>query len=210
MAHKSKKRQSQFDSFMLRLTLWIIGGMMVIGFLWEFVSKQPLIALTIVILLVAVPVGLWYQRRENRKREAQFHVQQAQELGKLLMVSGSEFEDIIADLFRALGYGDVERIGGSGDLGVDLSAIDQNGLRVIVQCKRYGRGQRIGSPAVQMLIGAVANQGADRGIFVTTSTYTAPAIQAASSGRVTIDLIDGDGLTRLAQDAGMRPEMVLT
>jgi restriction system protein len=104
----------------------------------------------------------------------------------------------------------MERIGGSGDLGVDLTGIDPNGLRVIIQCKRYGRGQKIGSPAVQMLIGAVANQGADRGIFVTTSTYTAPAIRAAKSGRVVIDLIDGDDLTRLAREAGMRPEMVLT
>jgi restriction endonuclease Mrr len=46
------------------------------------------------------------------------------------------------------------------------------------------------------------NQGADRGVFVTTSTFTAPAIQAAKSGRVVIELIDGDDLARLAQAAG--------
>jgi HJR/Mrr/RecB family endonuclease len=205
---KKRGRQSGFDSFMLRLTLWITGGMIFIGLLWEFVSNQPLVALVIAVLAIAVPIGMWYQRRENRKREAGFHVQQAQELGKLLMISGSESEDTVADLFRAHGYKDIERIGGSGDLGVDLTAIDPHGLRVIVQCKRYGRGQKIGSPAVQMLIGAVANHGADRGIFVTTSTYTAPAIQAATSGQIAIELINGADLTRLARGAGIRPEVV--
>jgi restriction system protein len=139
---RKSKRQSQFDSFMVRLTLWVFGGVIVLGLLWEFISEQPLTALAIAILLIAVPVALWYQRRENRKREARFHVQQAQQLGQLLTVSGSEFEEITSDLFRAPGYRDIDRIGGSGDLGVDLAGIDPNGLRVIVQCKRYGRGRR--------------------------------------------------------------------
>lgn len=198
---RKSRRQSQFDSFVLRLTLLVIGGMIALGLLMEFASEQPLMAVTIAILLFAVPVGLWYRRRENQKREARRHVQQAQQLGQLLTVSGSEFEDIVADLFRALGYRDMIRIGGSGDLGVDLMGIDPDGLRVIVQCKRYGRGQKIGSPAVQNLMGAVVNQGADKGVFVTTSTFTAPAIQAANSGRVAVELIDGDRLARIAVEA---------
>lgn len=203
MARKSKKRQSQFDAFMIRLTLWVFGVMIVVGVLWEFVSEQPLIALTIAVLLVAVPIGLWFMRRGTREREAQFRIHQAQHIGDLLTVSGSEFEAIVADLFRAIGYHEVERIGGSGDLGVDLTGVDRDGQRVIVQCKRYGIGQKIGSPAIQSLMGTVVNHGADRGIFVTTSTFTAPALQVAKSGRVTIDLIDGDALTRLARQAGM-------
>jgi restriction system protein len=196
-----KKRQSQFDDFMLRLALWVVGVMFGAGLLMEFVSAQPGIAVAIVVVLVAAPIALWLRRRQVARQQAHQHIRQAQQLGDLLTVSGAEFELIVADLFRTLGYRDVERIGRSGDLGVDLTATDPAGHRVIVQCKRYGRGQKIGSPAIQALMGTVVNHGADRGIFVTTSTFTFPAVQAANSGRVRIDLIDGADLTQLATQA---------
>lgn len=63
-------------------------------------------------------------------------------MGQLLTVSGAEFEDIAADLFRAMGYQDVERIGRFGDLGVDLLGTDPDGFSVVIQCKRYGRSQK--------------------------------------------------------------------
>lgn len=179
----------------MRLTLLLIGGVIGLGILFEFASEQPVIAASIAVLLIVVPVGRWYQ---HRKQASRFHVQH---LRQLLTATSSEFEDVVRDLFSALGDRDMQRVGGCGDLGVDLTGIGPNSLRVVVQCKRYGRGQKVGSPAIQTLMGAVVNRGVDKGVFVTTSTFTALAIQAANSGRVAIDLIDGDALTRLAQRA---------
>jgi restriction endonuclease Mrr len=53
-------------------------------------------------------------------------------------------------------------------------------------------------------MGAVVNTGADVGIFVTPSTFTAPAIQHAETGRVNIRLIDGTQLTQLAAQVAAR------
>lgn len=207
---RRSKRKSRFDTFMERVTMVFITVSVAIFALVTFVAEQPVIAaiLTVVVavLIVVVPTMIFLFRRRARQRQARLHIQQAQHLGQLLTVSGAEFEDIAVDLFQAIGYRDVQRIGGSGDLGIDLFGTDADGLRVIIQCKRYGRGQKIGSPVVQALMGAVVNNDADRGIFVTTSTFTAPAIQHATTARIPIELIDGPELTRLAMAASTTAE----
>lgn len=210
MARSSRRRRSSVDDFLQR-AIWIFVGLaaVVLGFS-VLLTEQPLIAMALLVCGIALPIGLWRRRRSTQQKEARMRVQQAQHLGVLLTVSGAEFEGIVADLFRALGYDNVERIGGSGDLGIDLTATDPDGLIVIIQCKRYGRGQKVGSPAIQSLMGAVVNHGADRGIFVTTSSFTTPARQHAETARISISLIDGDAITRLAVQASAdvrRPEL---
>jgi len=194
-------RKSGFEAFVERLVKILAVVFVAVIALSILVTEQPVIAAVIAAAVFMVPTVLFVLRRRARRREARRHVEQAQHLGQLLTVSGEDFEAITADLFRSLGYRDVERIGGSGDLGVDLRTTSPEGFVVIIQCKRYGAGQKVGSPAVQSLMGAVVNTGADMGIFVTTSTFTAPAIQHAATGRVEIRLIDGTELTRLAKQA---------
>lgn len=198
---RASKRRSGFDEFVHRAVFILIAVFVVLYLIAIFVAEQPVIALALMALIIVVPIGLMVRKRSIRKRQARFHVQQAQHLGQLLTVSGAEFEDIAADLFRAIGYRNVERIGRSGDLGVDLIGTDLDGLSVVIQCKRYGSGQKIGSPAIQTLMGAVVNHGADKGIFVTTSSYTTPALHHAQTARIPIHLIDGAELTRLATQA---------
>ena len=205
MARRTK-RKSGLDAFVERAALWVAVALAVIFAVSILITEQPIIAAGIAALIVLVPTVLFILRRRARRQEARRHVEQAQHLGQLLTVSGEAFEDITADLFRSLGYRDVERIGGSGDLGVDLQATSPDGLSVVIQCKRYGSGQKVGSPAVQSLMGTVVNSGADLGIFVTTSTFTAPAIQHAETGRVPIRLIDGAELTQLAKQAARAGE----
>ncbi|WP_234732352.1 restriction endonuclease [Acidocella facilis] len=93
-----------------------------------------------------------------------------------------------------------EHLGGTGDGGVDgVIREDQLGLdRVYLQAKRYQPGNTIGSEAVQAFIGALIGKGAQKGVFITTSSFSRQAQAAASqSGTLRLVLIDGEELTRL-------------
>lgn len=117
-------------------------------------------------------------------------------IGELLMLNPAQFEEAIATLLRDHGYGSVERVGRSGDLGVDLTCRDREGRSVAVQCKRYGPGRRVGSKDLQLFIGmTVVHHRVERGVYVTTSSFTQPAADLAKRHR--IELIDGERLARL-------------
>jgi len=76
-------------------------------------------------------------------------------------------------VFQSLGY-ESELGPGVGDGGVDVKLLQRSPLGdtlAYVQAKRYAPNRPIGLEAVQALRGAVANDGADLGIFVTTSRY---------------------------------------
>lgn len=95
----------------------------------------------------------------------------------------------------------MRRVGGSGDLNADVTARDPQGRSVVVQCKRYAVGNRIGSPAIQTFIGmAHVHHKAERGIFVTTSSYTDDARALARQHGLT--LWDGSDLTRMVSRTG--------
>ena len=93
-----------------------------------------------------------------------------------------------------------EHLGGTGDGGVDgVIRKDQLGLdRVYLQAQRYQPGNTIGSEAVQAFIGALIGKGAQKGVLITTSSFSKQAVAAANqSGTLRLVLIDGAELTRL-------------
>jgi restriction system protein len=107
-------------------------------------------------------------------------------------------EIVVLELLHAMGYGaseaSIEHIGGPGDEGVDgIIHQDTLGLqRIYVQAKRYKAENSIGRPDIQKFVGALAGQGANGGVFITTSSFSADAKEYASknlSARVV--LIDG-------------------
>lgn len=118
-------------------------------------------------------------------------------------VSPSFFETIVLDLLHRMGYGasraDIQRVGGSGDGGIDgVISLDKLGLeKVYVQAKRWQ--QTVGRPEVQAFYGALAGQRANKGVFITTSGYTAQAIDFARSVE-RIVLVDGPRLAELMMD----------
>lgn len=118
-------------------------------------------------------------------------------------VSPSFFESIVLDLLHRMGYGasraDLQRVGGSGDGGIDgVISLDKLGLeKVYVQAKRWQ--QSVGRPEVQGFYGALAGQRANKGVFITTSGYTAQAIEFAKSVE-RIVLVDGLRLAELMID----------
>ena len=89
-----------------------------------------------------------------------------------LSLSPEEFEDLCVDLLSWMGYRNVRRVGGSGDMGLDILCLDEYGGRVGVQCKRYSPGRRVTAREVREFIGALSLYGCDSGILFTTSDLT--------------------------------------
>jgi len=125
----------------------------------------------------------------------------AAELIELLsQVSPAYFETIVLDLLHKLGYGTgrvgLLRVGRSGDGGIDgVISLDRLGLeKVYVQAKRWQSS--VGRPDVQAFYGALAGQRANRGVFITTSTFTQQAVEFAGSVE-RIVLVDGARLAEL-------------
>lgn len=121
----------------------------------------------------------------------------------LASVSPTFFESIVLDLLHKMGYGtsrtDLQRVGGSGDGGIDgVISLDKLGLeKVYVQAKRWQTS--VGRPEIQAFYGALAGQRSNKGVFITTSAYTAQAIEFARSVE-RIVLVDGQKLSELMID----------
>jgi restriction system protein len=127
----------------------------------------------------------------------------AELLETLGQVTPKLFETIVLDLLHKMGYGtsrsDLQRVGGSGDGGIDgIISLDRLGLeKVYVQAKRWQNS--VGRPEVQAFYGALAGQRANRGVFITTSSYTLQALDFARSVE-RIVLVDGQQLAGLMID----------
>jgi restriction system protein len=127
----------------------------------------------------------------------------AEILDLLGRVSPSYFETVVLDVLHRMGYGtsraDALRVGGSGDGGIDgVISLDRLGLeKVYVQAKRWQGA--VGRPEVQGFFGALAGQRANKGVFITTSTFTAQAIDFVRSVE-RIVLVDGKRLAQLMID----------
>jgi len=118
----------------------------------------------------------------------------------LAAVSPAFFETVVLDVLHRMGYGtsrtDLQRVGGAGDGGIDgIISLDKLGLeKVYVQAKRWQ--QTVGRPEVQGFYGALAGQRAAKGVFITTSSFTAQAVDFARSVE-RIVLVDGNRLADL-------------
>jgi len=113
------------------------------------------------------------------------------------------FEKVIVHLLIAMGYGGADGrgavLGGAGDNGVD-GVIDKDPLgvdQVFVQAKRYGATTSVGAGEIRDFFGALSLKDVSRGIFVTTSVFTASARQTAEKLGARIVLIDGPKLAQL-------------
>ncbi|GGW97675.1 restriction endonuclease [Streptomyces malachitofuscus] len=87
-----------------------------------------------------------------------------------------EFEEAIAALCVRDGCSQVEVVGGAGDLGADVVALSPEGRRLVIQCKRYGEDNKVGSQDLQRFGGTCFTvHEADVALVVTTGDFTEPA-----------------------------------
>lgn len=114
------------------------------------------------------------------------------------------FEDAIAALCERDGCLDVQVVGGAGDLGADVLATAPDGRRLVVQCKRYGPANKVGSQDLQRFGGTCyAVHEAEVAVCVTTSEYTEPALDYAE--QCGILCLDGEALAAWSDGSAPPP-----
>jgi restriction system protein len=122
------------------------------------------------------------------------------------------FERLTQRLLRESGFVQVEVTGRTGDGGIDGKGIAKihgfMSFHVIFQCKKY-QGS-VSASAIRDFRGAMVGR-ADKGLFITTGTFTSSAIKEATrDGAPPIDLVDGDQLADKLKEfqLGVKTEMV--
>lgn len=117
-------------------------------------------------------------------------------LSRILQLSPNAFERLCQRLLRENGFVQVQVTGRSGDSGIDGHGVLQMGrlisFPVLFQCKRWQNP--VGASVVRDFLGAMLGR-ADRGLIITTSTFTTAAREEVSrNGVPPVDLVDGNAL----------------
>ena len=205
MSKKRRREKNQFSCLALLVicfsclvcpALSKIKPEVVIGIIFLFaVLASVAIAALVVLYLV--------QKRQRAEREKS-RLERISLVNNILNLDPYEFEDYVGMLLKRSGYENVKRVGGSGDQGIDITAC-RNGENVIVQCKRYDLGKKIGPKDIRDLRGTMYREGAKIGLFVTTSDFTQGAIRDARTetpGQKII-LVNGNRLAKWAKRFGL-------
>jgi len=125
----------------------------------------------------------------------------------LMELTPGEFEALITNLFSKMGL-ETRLTQASRDGGVDCVAYDPRpifGGKVVIQAKRYKN--TVGVSAVRDLFGTMQNEGASKGILVTTSGYGAASFEFADGKP--LELLSGSHLLHLlAEHAGLEARIV--
>lgn len=124
-------------------------------------------------------------------------------LSEILEMDPYKFESLVVELLVKMGYGKMQynskATKKSGDEGIDgVVTADKLGFdSIYIQAKRF-KDEPIGRPEIQKFVGALAGQGAQKGIFITTSRFTKEAEDFVSKNlNYKIVLIDGKRLADL-------------
>lgn len=124
----------------------------------------------------------------------------------LMHLNPREFESLITNLFEKMGL-ETRQTRPSRDGGVDCVAYDPRpifGGKVVIQAKRYKN--TVGVSAVRDLFGTVQNEGASKGVLVTTSGFGRASFEFAD--RKPLELLDGSNLLYLlATHAGIEAKI---
>lgn len=110
-------------------------------------------------------------------------------------LSGTDFEVLVQRLLKKEGYENVVKMGGAGDLGVDIIASKRQKDKLthyIFQCKRWA--SNVGSDPVQRLYAERMRRGLDHAVCVTTSGYTRDGKKVASD--LEVEIVDGKQLMK--------------
>ena len=138
----------------------------------------------------------------------------------VLSKSPYEFEKLVVTLLQKMGYGGEIKNSGlvtqsTNDKGIDgIIKEDVLGLgRIYIQAKRYARENTIGRDEIQKFVGALAVAQSNKGVFITTSSYSKGGVEYASSlnGTTNLVLIDGKKLAEYIYEynIGMQTEQTI-
>ncbi|MBD5144866.1 MAG: restriction endonuclease [Ruminococcus sp.] len=124
---------------------------------------------------------------------------------EITRISPYDFERLVVRLLIKMGYGspnfnDNAVTKKSGDEGIDgIVTADRFGFdTVYVQAKQWNKDKSVGRPEIQKFLGALAGQGATKGLFITTANFSKEAKEFANKNlQSKIVLVDGDELCNL-------------
>lgn len=118
------------------------------------------------------------------------------------------FEHLVVDLLLKMGYGRAgggtgERVGQSGDEGIDgIISEDRLGLEMVyLQAKRWEG--TVGRPEIQKFVGALHGKRARKGVFITTGSFSADAAAYVQTIDPKVALVDGEQLAEYMVDFGL-------
>ena len=139
-------------------------------------------------------------------------------MSELLKMSPYDFENLIVRLLIKMGYGTLKQnemavTPKSGDEGIDgIVSADKFGFdSIYIQAKKWRSDSTVGRPEIQKFLGALAGQGATKGIFITTAHFSKEAIAFAEKQlHQKIVLVDGNQLTELMIEYNLGVSVVET
>lgn len=122
-------------------------------------------------------------------------------ISTLRSLSPVGFEKTCRELLRESGFENVEVTGGSADGGIDghgtLAINPFVSFKVLFQCKRYAKGNLVSRAQVGDFRNAMIGR-AEKGIIITTSSFTNAAVQEANrEGAPQVELVDGVKLVEM-------------
>ncbi|MCP3743745.1 restriction endonuclease [Paenibacillus sp. A3M_27_13] len=155
--------------------------------------KELGIGLIVLLVLFALIIrGLIRSRRNRILRDLDPRKIGIQDIDR--MEDGSEFELYLQRLLSTLGYKDIYKTTSSRDFGADLVFTDREGVRVVIQAKRYGVQHPVGLGAVQEIYTSMRYYAADKSLVITSGRYTESCKTLAAVNGVKLldrnDLID--------------------
>ncbi len=118
----------------------------------------------------------------------------AKAINRLIEMPRAEFEQLVADLYCALGH-DARRAGGPSDREFDVVVVTKTGQHWIAQCKQW-RGA-VGESVVREFYAAMLREHATQGAIISTARFTPKAAQWAQGK--SIHLYDGPAFLAVLQ-----------
>ncbi len=164
------------------------------------------VAAAALIDLTPIPPVIQLNTTDKRFIDARAIVARLDESVNLAAMDWEDFEHLIRELFEkefAASGGEVKVTQASSDGGVDAVAFDPDPIRggkIVIQAKRYTN--TVGVAAVRDLYGTLMNEGATKGILVTTSDYGKDSYEFAKDKPMT--LLNGSNLLALLEKHGHR------
>ncbi|MDA8373509.1 MAG: restriction endonuclease [Actinomycetota bacterium] len=175
-----KRRAAHAESQKMLMAVALVVLFIVLVVATKGLLRLPVAALLLIGMLLVGKTRRMILLALQGKTLRGVRLERARQINELLELTPREFEETMGALLKAMGFAKVERVGGAGDLSVDLRGKDQLGVAFVAQCKRYTPDHKVGSPEIQQFIGmGTLHHGAQRLMYFTTSTYTSPAADLA-------------------------------
>lgn len=180
---------------MLLVVLAILSVMFTIKEMFQSLEDIQQYLLNVMLCVPVFALILLYMKhRKPTERKRKSHLRSID----YMKLDDYQFEHFCANVLNANGYQmAVTRKGGDG--GKDLVGWNDKNQRIFGEVKHYKDSNKVSRPLMQKLKGAMVDSGVDRGIFITTSSFTREALEYAKRNK--IQCIDRGGLERLIRRA---------